>query len=111
VVITRSYRQAMMMPARMPVYLAGKPERVRYFAWVDGKATEVGELPQAREPVDPELFARTAPAFNCIAYPGEGPHYIGRGGRCQWCGEQVSGPGRLQRTQPRHTSRAGRRKR
>lgn len=38
-------------------------------------------------PIDPELFARTAPAWNCIADPAEGPHYIGTpDGSCAWCG-------------------------
>jgi len=40
-----------------------------------------------RRPVDPELFARSAPAWNCIAHPGEGMHYLtGLGGSCAWCG-------------------------
>jgi len=37
-------------------------------------------------PVNPELFRRTAPAWNCVDYPGEGPHYLNRSGSCQWCG-------------------------
>jgi hypothetical protein len=41
--------------------------------------------------VDPELFARTAPRWNCVSAPGEGPHYLSPGpvpprGDCQWCG-------------------------
>ena len=37
-------------------------------------------------PVNPELFRRTAPAWNCVDYPGDGPHYLNRSGGCQWCG-------------------------
>lgn len=37
-------------------------------------------------PIDPELFARTAPAWNCVADPGQGPHYLAADGSCQWCG-------------------------
>lgn len=37
-----------------------------------------------REPGDPELFARTAPRWNCVDYP-DGPHYLS-GGACAWCG-------------------------
>lgn len=37
-------------------------------------------------PVDRELFERTAPAWNCVAYPGEGMHYLAPDGRCLWCG-------------------------
>jgi hypothetical protein len=37
-----------------------------------------------RRPVDPELFERTAPAWNCISDP-DGPHYLSGGG-CLWCG-------------------------
>lgn len=36
-------------------------------------------------PVDPELFKRTAPAWNCVDYPGEGMHYT-PDGDCLWCG-------------------------
>jgi hypothetical protein len=38
----------------------------------------------AAGPVDPELFARTAPAWNCVA--SDGPHYLNAAGGCQWCG-------------------------
>jgi hypothetical protein len=37
-----------------------------------------------RQPVDPGLFARTAPAWNCIDHDG-GMHLIG-GDSCSWCG-------------------------
>lgn len=37
------------------------------------------------QPADPELFRRTAPAWNCVDYPGDGPHYT-PGNTCQWCG-------------------------
>jgi hypothetical protein len=35
--------------------------------------------------IDPDLYARTAPAWNCTTDP-DGPHYIAAGGGCQWCG-------------------------
>jgi hypothetical protein len=38
-----------------------------------------------REPVDRELFERTAPAWNCVSDP-DGPHYLASDGTCQWCG-------------------------
>jgi hypothetical protein len=38
-----------------------------------------------KQPVDVELFNRTAPAFNCIDYPGRGPHLL-PGKVCVWCG-------------------------
>ena len=37
-------------------------------------------------PVDPDLFARTAPRWNCVSFPGDGMHYLNRDGSCQWCG-------------------------
>jgi hypothetical protein len=36
------------------------------------------------QPVNPELFRRTAPRWNCVDYPGEGMHYLTPGG-CAWC--------------------------
>jgi hypothetical protein len=50
----------------------------------DGKYVPVGE--RKPRPVDPELFARTAPAWNCISHPGEGMHYT-PGDGCLWCGK------------------------
>lgn len=46
--------------------------------------------PARRRPVDPELYARTAPAWTCVSAP-DGPHYLSPGptpprGSCQWCG-------------------------
>jgi len=38
------------------------------------------------KPVDQELFDRTAPQWNCVDYPGDGPHYTPGSGRCAWCG-------------------------
>ena len=38
------------------------------------------------QPIDAELFRRTAPAWNCVDYPGDGMHYTGRDGGCEWCG-------------------------
>jgi len=37
------------------------------------------------QPVNQELFDRTAPAFNCVDYPGEGMHYV-PSNTCLWCG-------------------------
>lgn len=37
-------------------------------------------------PIDAELFARTAPAWNCVDFPGEGMHLLARDGSCLWCG-------------------------
>lgn len=42
---------------------------------------------EGRLPVDPDLFARTAPQWNCVAFPGEGMHYLDGQGGCQWCGQ------------------------
>jgi hypothetical protein len=45
-----------------------------------------------QRPIDAELFARTAPAWNCVSHPGEGPHYASAGD-CVWCGmtrEQIA---------------------
>lgn len=39
-----------------------------------------------RRPVDPELFKRTAPRWNCVDYPDDGPHYGPNGEGCGWCG-------------------------
>jgi hypothetical protein len=40
------------------------------------------------QPVDPDLFRSTAPAWNCVSYPGDGMHYTpGPNGRCVWCGK------------------------
>jgi hypothetical protein len=40
-------------------------------------------------PTDPELFARTAPHWNCVDYPGEGMHYTPPGHGCVWCGKTL----------------------
>jgi hypothetical protein len=40
---------------------------------------------EARAPVDPELFRRTAPAWNCVDYP-DGMHYLPGTSTCAWCG-------------------------
>lgn len=37
-------------------------------------------------PVDRELFNHSAPRYNCVDYPNDGPHYRGRE-NCLWCGE------------------------
>lgn len=55
-------------------------------------ARSVGIVPVGPPaPVDLALFARTAPRWNCVSAPGEGPHYLSAGpvpprGDCQWCG-------------------------
>jgi hypothetical protein len=38
-------------------------------------------------PVSPELFAATAPKWNCVDYPGEGMHYTPLPASCGWCGK------------------------
>ena len=43
--------------------------------------------------IDPELFRRSAPAWNCVAYPLDGMHYVTPDGDCNWCGmtaEQIA---------------------
>jgi hypothetical protein len=35
---------------------------------------------------DAGLFARTAPAWNCVTYL-DGPHYTPGSGGCEWCGK------------------------
>jgi len=52
-----------------------------------------GNTVDGNRPVDAELFARTAPAWNCVDYPGDGMHYTGPRGDCAWCGmsrEQIA---------------------
>jgi hypothetical protein len=51
----------------------------------------VTEQAPAKQPVNPELFARTAPQWNCVDFPGDGMHYWSAGpvpprGDCVWCG-------------------------
>lgn len=46
----------------------------------------------AKQPVDAELFRRTAPQWNCVDYPGDGMHLTPGTDGCLWCGmtrEQV----------------------
>ena len=38
------------------------------------------------QPVDPELFHRTAPKWNCVDDP-DGMHYRPTGAKCLWCGD------------------------
>jgi hypothetical protein len=33
-----------------------------------------------------EHFRNTAPEWNCVAFPGEGMHYVNPKGDCTWCG-------------------------
>lgn len=40
-------------------------------------------------PADPDLYARTAPAWNCVTDPIDGPHYHDGKGGCHWCGKPV----------------------
>ena len=42
-----------------------------------------------KRPVDAELFARTAPAWNCVDYPGDGMHYTPADHGCVWCGKKL----------------------
>ena len=58
--------------------------------WQEVSRTITAQLGPERIPVMPELFARTAPAFNCISDPEDGPHYISPAGVCQWCGEDTA---------------------
>ena len=53
--------------------------------WVE-KVTETITVERVRQPVDPELFARTAPQWNCVDYPNEGMHSTSPQGNCVWCG-------------------------
>lgn len=50
-----------------------------------------------RRPVDMESYKRTAPAFNCITYPGRGMHYMWPGVGCQWCGRSAEEVRRMER--------------
>jgi hypothetical protein len=46
-----------------------------------------------RQPADQALFDRTAPKWNCVDYPGDGPHYTPGTDGCLWCGmtrEQIA---------------------
>lgn len=42
--------------------------------------------PTGRVAVNPELFARTAPRWNCVDFPNEGMHSLNHAGGCTWCG-------------------------
>jgi hypothetical protein len=48
-------------------------------------ALALAEYREARAPADLELFLRTAPAWNCISYPG-GMHCLTGTSACAWCG-------------------------
>jgi hypothetical protein len=48
-------------------------------------ALALAEFIGTRTAVNPELFARTAPAWNCVDYPGA-MHYLPGTRACQWCG-------------------------
>jgi hypothetical protein len=37
-------------------------------------------------PVNGELFNRTAPRWNCVDFPGDGMHYVPGTDTCAWCG-------------------------
>ena len=52
----------------------------------DSECDEPCDTHYSVRPVDPELFRATAPKWNCVDYPDEGPHYLDRAGNCQWCG-------------------------
>lgn len=40
-------------------------------------------------PVDQALFDRSAPQWNCVSYPLDGPHYTPGTGGCAWCGKST----------------------
>ena len=48
----------------------------------------VGQRRDSFRPVNPDLFGRTAPKWNCVRYPLDGPHYPSRG-NCLWCGKSA----------------------
>jgi hypothetical protein len=53
----------------------------------DEEAERIARQP-VHKPIDQELFNRTAPAWNCVAYPNDGMHYLHPlDGSCQWCGK------------------------
>jgi hypothetical protein len=107
--VVHSYRMAVHMGGAngpMPVFMSfDRPVRVRRYEWdAEGRAAEV----RWREPVDPELFARTAPKWNCV--DNGGPHYRLADGSCGWCGDQIEPPRpQAPRVQPRRSTRAQRR--
>jgi hypothetical protein len=41
-------------------------------------------------PADQALFSRTAPQWNCVHYPLDGPHYVPGTGVCAWCGKSAA---------------------
>ena len=49
-------------------------------------AADVVSTPGKRVPVDQELFNRSAPRWNCVDFPNDGPHYLAHDGGCRWCG-------------------------
>lgn len=57
-----------------------------------GPTEPVSIDPGHDRPVDQELFDRTAPGWNCVAY-ADGPHYVdAKSGICLWCGQRVGNP-------------------
>ena len=53
----------------------------------------------SKQPVDRELFSRTAPAWNCV--DSDGPHYT-PDGDCVWCGmtrEEIAAEGAARKEQ------------
>lgn len=65
-------------------YQRGRADRERELARMDPADRQ--RIFDVYQPVDPELFQRTAPQWNCVDFPGEGMHYVGSAGSCLWCG-------------------------
>jgi hypothetical protein len=65
----------------------GKVHKGRFYGTLDTVSDwHWGDYYPRRKPVDPELFKRTAPHWNCVDYPGDGMHYVPGAGGCAWCG-------------------------
>lgn len=57
-------------------------------AFCEGRESILERIAEAElgQPVNKELFERTAPEWNCVKYPNEGMHYLNGDGGCHWCG-------------------------
>jgi hypothetical protein len=79
----RDPRYAMIGMGKLRYVQAGEQVAVRdreapRWDWVTRRCTE--------QAADPALFARTAPAWNCVTYL-DGMHYTPGTGKCEWCGK------------------------
>lgn len=56
-------------------------------AFREGRESILERIAEAElgQPVNKELFERTAPEWNCVKYPNDGMHYVPHGD-CLWCG-------------------------